>query len=206
MGEEDSRSQMKYLDTLGFVSDEENTVNKACSISKAWREGTTPVQRKQQQQMVSIERLLATNRLNSVLKGVTPVKSPCMGLVKHHFTDIKTQQTGEVTEVTSLLEESMDKETSVKSKLADSKTLSKELIVETIGNVRKATEELLLLFKRVSLDEDLEDSLRGDLMMLMTEGAADNLDNLRLVQAQDRRSQSEIAEAAMETIRNFQKS
>ena len=72
--------------------------------------------------------------------------------------------------------------------------------------MQSATEDLLLLFRKVSLDEDLEDSLRGDLMMLMTEGVSDNLDNLRLVQAQDRRSQSEIAEAAMETIRNFQKS
>ena len=41
----------------------------------------------------------------------------------------KTQQKEEVTEVTSLLE---DTETSLKNKLADSKTLSKELIVVSI--------------------------------------------------------------------------
>ena len=79
-------------------------------------------------------------------------------------------------------------------------------IQETIGEVRRATEDLLLLFKRVSLDEDLEDSFRGEMMTMMTTGASDNMDVLRLVQDQDKRSQSEIAEAAMESIRNFQKS
>ena len=85
--EEESHTQVKYLNTLGFSSEDENLVKKPSSISKAWREGTTPVQRKQQQ-LVSIEKLLATNQLNSVLKGITPAKSP--RLVSHHFTDIKT--------------------------------------------------------------------------------------------------------------------
>ena len=73
--------------------------------------------------------------------------------------------------------------------------------------MKKATEDLLLLFRRVSLDEDLEDSLRGDMMMTMTEGANANIDTLRLVKdQQDKRTQSEIACAAMESIRDFQKS
>ena len=73
--------------------------------------------------------------------------------------------------------------------------------------MKRATEDLLLLFRRVSLDEDLEDSLRGDMMMTMTEGANANIDTLRLVKdQQDKRTQSEIACAAMESIRDFQKS
>ena len=54
--------------------------------------------------------------------------------------------------------------------------------------MQRATEDLLLLFRKVSLDEDLEDSLRGDLMMMMTEGANDNMDNLRMVKDQDKRT------------------
>ena len=72
--------------------------------------------------------------------------------------------------------------------------------------MQRATEDLLLLFRKVSLDEDLEDSLRGDLMKMMTDGAADNIDTLRRVKDQDKRTQSEIACAAMESIRDFQKS
>ena len=81
------------------------------------------------------------------------------------------------------------------------------LLQDKLGNVKRATEDLLLLFRRVSLDEDLEDSLRGDMMMTMTEGANANIDTLRLVKdQQDKRTQSEIACAAMESIRDFQKS
>ena len=44
-------------------------------------------------------------------------------------------------------------------------------------------------------------------MMKMTEGANANIDTLRLVKdQQDKRTQSEIACAAMESIRDFQKS
>ena len=72
--------------------------------------------------------------------------------------------------------------------------------------MQRATEDLLFLFRKVSLDEDLEDSLRGDMMVMMTEGAKDNIETLRLVMDQDKRTQSEIACAAMESIRDFQKS
>ena len=72
--------------------------------------------------------------------------------------------------------------------------------------MQRATEDLLLLFRKVSLDEDLEDSLRGDMVVMITEGAKDNIETLRLVKDQDKRTQSEIACAAMESIRDFQKS
>ena len=85
--EEESFTQVK---TLGiFTSEEEDLLQKPLSISKAWREGTTPVQKKQQQ-MVSIERLLATNQLNSVLRGITPVKSPCLNLAKHKLSELNS--------------------------------------------------------------------------------------------------------------------
>ena len=80
------------------------------------------------------------------------------------------------------------------------------LLQAKLGDVQRATEDLLLLFRKVSLDEDLEDSLRGDLMVMMSEGANDNIDTLRRVKDQDKRTQSEIASAAMESIRDFQKS
>ena len=80
------------------------------------------------------------------------------------------------------------------------------LLQDKLANLQRATEDLLLLFRKVSLDEDLEDSLRGDLMMMMTEGANDNMDNLRMVKDQDKRTQAEIACSAMESIRDFQKS
>ena len=72
--------------------------------------------------------------------------------------------------------------------------------------MQRATEDLLLLFRKVSLDEDLEDSLRGDLMKMMMDGASDNINTLRRVKVKDKRTQSEIACAAMESIRDFQKS
>ena len=85
--EEESFTQVK---TIGiFTSEEEDLLQKPLSISKAWREGTTPVQKKQQQ-MVSIERLLATNQLNSVLRGITPVKSPCLNLAKHKLSELNS--------------------------------------------------------------------------------------------------------------------
>ena len=80
------------------------------------------------------------------------------------------------------------------------------LLQAKLGEVQRTTEDLLLLFRKVSLDEDLEDSLRGDLMVMMSEGANDIIDTLRKVKdQQDKRTQSEIASAAMESIRDFQK-
>ena len=53
---------------------------KLTSISKAWREGTTPVQ--QRKQGVSIGKLLATNQLHALLQNVTPAKSPILSVNK----------------------------------------------------------------------------------------------------------------------------
>ena len=122
--EEESLTNLRCLDSLGFLSGDENIVMKPSSISNAWRQGTTPVQ-KQQQQLVSIEKLLATNQLHSILRGVTPAKSPL--LAKQQFTDLKTLDRSEPAEELTVLEELSQ---GVKNTPGDSKTggLSKELI------------------------------------------------------------------------------
>ena len=76
--------------------------------------------------------------------------------------------------------------------------------------MKEATDHLLVLFKRVSLDDDLDDNLRQELVSMMTSGAGDSLETLRLVQTQlgpgpslDTRSQEEIKVAALENINRF---
>ena len=85
----------------------------------------------------------------------------------------------------------------------------------------------MVLFKRVSLDDDLDDNLRQDLMLMMSEGAGESLNTLRLVQtpgqaseiisdsdseervtlkkfsSADPRSKEEIRDAALENIQRF---
>ena len=124
LGEDgESRTNLGAFDSLGLISGEENLVMKPSSISNAWRQGTTPVQKKQQ--MVSIEKLLATNKLHSVLRGITPAKSPVLPSQK--FTELKPldrrEQAEELTELEELSRGS-------KKTLGDSKTsvLSMELI------------------------------------------------------------------------------
>ena len=96
---------------------------KPSSISNAWRQGTTPVQKKQQ--LVSIEKLLATNQLNSVLRGITPAKSPV--LPRQTFTELKPLERSETAEDLTELEE-LSK--GIKNTLGDTKVsvLSMELI------------------------------------------------------------------------------
>ena len=125
--EEESPTNPRCLDSLGFLSGDDNIVMKPSSISNAWRQGTTPVQKKQQQ-LVSIEQLLATNKLNSVLRGITPAKSPL--LAKQKFTDLKTLDRSETAEPAEELTELEEiSQGSIKT-LGDAKTggLSRELI------------------------------------------------------------------------------
>ena len=121
--EEESPTNRRFSDSLGFISGDENIVMKPSSISNAWRQGTTPVQKKQQ--MVSIEKLLATNKLNSLLRGISPAKSPLMA--KQQFTDLKTLDRSEPAEELTEMEE-LSK--GAEKKLGGTKTsgLSKELI------------------------------------------------------------------------------
>ena len=87
------------------------------------------------------------------------------------------------------------------------------LLKESVSQVKEATDHLLVLFKRVSLDDDLDDNLRQELVSMMTTGASNSLETLRLVQTQlgpgsgapslDTRSQEEIKAAALENISRF---
>ena len=98
-----------------------------------------------------------------------------------------------------------------------------------MNQVKTSTDQLLVLFKRVSLDDDLDDNLRQDLMHLMSVGAGESVDTLRLVKTPgpdqalaadkasdledgdtikkfsivDPRSKEEIRNAALENIQRF---
>jgi len=192
--------------SINITEPESPTVTrKLTSISNAWREGTTPVQ--QRKNGVSIEKLLATNQLHALLKNITPAKSPQISLDLQRESE-KTIVSGKQ----SLVPKSSVKPTVVQRLTCDNGTLSKDSIKDAVAQVRESTNNLLVLFKRVSLDEDLDDNLRQELMMTISGGAAESMENLRLVQPslgqglkqqEDHRSQEEIASAAMENIRKF---
>ena len=61
----------------------------------------------------------------------------------------------------------------------------------------------MLVYKRVSLDDDLDDSLRTELLGQLSAGASQAVNTLRLVNKEDDRSQGEIATAAMATINQY---
>merc|ERR1719219_1747655 len=126
--DEEGLANLRCLDSLGFLSADEDIVMKPSSISNAWRQGTTPVQKKQQ--LVSIEKLLATNQLHSVLRGISPAKSPVLPSKK--LTALKPldreEPAGELTELEELAR-------AVNNTPGDSKTsaLSRELIRDKLG-------------------------------------------------------------------------
>ena len=74
--------------------------------------------------------------------------------------------------------------------------------------MRETCDKLLTLYRRVSLDEDLDDNTRQELMTMMTEGSSTSQAKLRQISVssgicEDTRSKDEIASAAMENIRRF---
>ena len=69
--------------------------------------------------------------------------------------------------------------------------------------MQEAADDLVKLYKRVSLDDDLDDTLRGELLTQLSAGAANTAGTLRLVYGEDERSQGEIATAAMASINQF---
>ena len=71
------------------------------------------------------------------------------------------------------------------------------------AKMQQAAEQLVLVYKRVSLDDALDDSLREELLTQLSEGAAHSAESLALLHSQDVRSQGEIATAAMATINQF---
>ena len=71
------------------------------------------------------------------------------------------------------------------------------------AKMQHAADQLVLVYKRVSLDDALDDSLREELLTQLSEGAAQSAETLALLHGQDVRSQGEIATAAMATINQF---
>ena len=69
--------------------------------------------------------------------------------------------------------------------------------------MQQAADQLVLVYKRVSLDDALDDSLREELLAQLSEGAAQSAGSLALLHSQDDRNQGEIATAAMATINQF---
>jgi len=189
---------------LNVTEQESTTVSrKLTSISNAWREGTTPVQ--QRKNGVSIEKLLATNQLHALLKNISPDKSPRISLDLSKETE-KAPKKPEL-----IISKSSVKPTVVQRLNCDSGTLSRDSIKDAVAQVKESTNKLLVLFKRVSLDEDLDDNLRQELMMTISGGASEIMETLKMVQPgfgqvlkqEDTRSQEEIASAAMDNIRKF---
>jgi len=191
---------------LNVTEQESTTVSrKLTSISNAWREGTTPVQ--QRKNGVSIEKLLATNQLHALLKNISPDKSP------HISLDLskETEKSGVSGKPPLIISKSSVKPTVVQRLNCDSGTLSRDSIKDAVAQVKESTNKLLVLFKRVSLDEDLDDNLRQELMMTISGGASEIMETLKMVQPgfgqvlkqEDNRSQEEIASAAMDNIRKF---
>merc|ERR1740137_400282 len=81
--------------------------------------------------------------------------------------------------------------------------LSHELVMTCTAKMQQAAEQLVLVYKRVSLDDALDDSRREELLTQLSEGAAHSAESLALLHSQDVRSQGEIATAAMATINQF---
>ena len=61
------------------------------------------------------------------------------------------------------------------------------------AKIQAAADQLVLVYKRVSLDDDLDDSFRDELLGELSEGAFQAAGTLRLVTREDDRSQGEIA-------------
>merc|ERR1719431_2365086 len=75
--------------------------------------------------------------------------------------------------------------------------LSRQLAQRCGAKMQEAADDLVKLYKRVSLDDDLDDTLRGELLSQLSAGASNTAATLRLVYREDERSQGEIATAAM---------
>jgi hypothetical protein len=79
--------------------------------------------------------------------------------------------------------------------------LSRELAERTAGTLQEAADNLVKLYKRISLDDDLDDQLRSELMAQLSCGAGAAAGTLRLVSGGEMNSShGEIASAAMASI------
>merc|ERR1719154_139339 len=81
--------------------------------------------------------------------------------------------------------------------------ISNELIKSCTAKIHAAADQLVLIIKGNSLVDDLDDSLRAELLSQLSAGASKAAGTLRLVNREDERSQGEIATAAMATINQY---
>jgi len=81
--------------------------------------------------------------------------------------------------------------------------LSRQLAQRCGAKMQEAADDLVKLYKRVSLDDDLDDALRSELLSQLSAGASSTSATLRLVCGEGERSQGEIATAAMASINQF---
>eukprot|EP00092_Neocalanus_flemingeri_P048721 GFUD01055708.1.p1 GENE.GFUD01055708.1~~GFUD01055708.1.p1 ORF type:complete len:275 (-),score=58.93 GFUD01055708.1:24-848(-) len=68
--------------------------------------------------------------------------------------------------------------------------LSRQLAQRCGAKMQEAADDLVKLYKRVSLDDDLDDTLRGELLSQLSAGASNTAATLRLVYGEDERSQA----------------
>jgi len=206
------KSFLHLVQSLSIAEGGSIITRKQSSISNAWREGNTPVQKRKASTNDSIQKLITTNQLHTILKNDTPVKSPNISST-NLMKNIKDVVNKVIESPKAEKPKIVPEEVSSSAKKINSRTgnLTKDLIEESVSQVKEATDHLLVLFKRVSLDDDLDDNLRQELVSMMTSGAGDSLETLRLVQTQlgpgapsvDTRSQEEIKAAALENISRF---
>merc|ERR1712179_663760 len=78
--------------------------------------------------------------------------------------------------------------------------LSHSLVQACSDKIQEVADQLVMVYKRVSLDDALDDNERRDLLSQLSEGAALASNSLSLLKDQDDRSQGEIATSAMNTI------
>jgi len=81
--------------------------------------------------------------------------------------------------------------------------LSRQLAQRCGAKMQDAADDLVKLYKRVSLDDDLDDALRSELLSQLSAGASNTQATLRLVNGEGERSQGDIATAAMASINQF---
>jgi len=81
--------------------------------------------------------------------------------------------------------------------------ISHSLVQACSDKIQEVAEQLVMVYKRVSLDDALDDNERRDLLSQLSEGAARASNSLSLLKDQDHRSQGEIATSAMNTINQY---
>merc|ERR1719233_1521699 len=81
--------------------------------------------------------------------------------------------------------------------------LSHSLVQACSDKIQEVADQLVMVYKKVSLDDAIDDNERHELLSQLSEGAARASDSLSLLKGQDDRSQGEIATSAMYTINQY---